>query len=292
MAWLGDHSGRESETAESFKGGTSEQIALHEANACFAKASKFVHRFHPLGNEIDPQSLAKLDQFTHDDLSVGALIDPAGKVHIHFDEMRVEIGQEIEAGVAGAEIVESNMKALPAILLDDAKEMIAIRNFLDLSDLKDQPIRGKVEAGCGAQRELDASGRAVDRAGHEIDGELGAGFDQTYTRSQLNGLDSTALVKGISVLLVDLRKNNACWLLLQAAHQCLVGIDAVGFHIHDGLERHGDWDRRLDTFSTRFAAGSAFYTLHGHRKPTSAESFRAWLPRIVSAKTMYAIAFR
>jgi len=242
----GRHS-RESEARESLEGGFGEKVALHEEDSAVAQCGVFFDRFYSLGDDVAPHLLAELHHGLDDQLGGGALMQVPGEFHIEFDDFCREVGEQVETAVAGTEVVQGNVESVATVFGDNRRQMCAITDFLGLGDLKQKAVAGKAEALGGRQREPDAGGGAVDCAGHEVDGEPGAGLDKAQLGGEGNRVHSTVLIEGVTVCLGHLAKNRRGGLARWAPHQGFVGEYLSGPHIANRLEGHGEGEGRLDS---------------------------------------------
>ena len=173
----------------------------------------------------------------HDGLAHRVGIDAPHQRHVQLDDVGLELGQQVEPGIAGAEVVDGGHEFLPLVLVDDLLQVGLVHQLLAFGDLEDDPLGGKAEAPRRRQGGADAGGRPVDRVGQEIDAQPAG---HTQPGGQLDGLDPAGLVEGVAVLVVDPGEHAGRPAAVGAAHQRLVGIQAAVTQVDDGLEGHAE----------------------------------------------------
>ena len=140
-------------------------------------------------------------------LAYRILVDPANQLHVQLEQVGLEVGEQVEAGIAGAEVVDGGAKALLAIGAEDADQMIDIQYLLLLGDLEDDLVECQVAAFGRFQRGAYAGFRAIHRVGHEVDGNQGRYLQACRP---FHSLYPAGLVEGIAIALVDLLQQAAC----------------------------------------------------------------------------------
>ena len=98
-----------------------------------------------------------------------ARVDAAQQRHVDLQQVGLIFGKKLEAGIAGAEIVERGDEAEPPVFGDDAFDMSGVVDALVLGEFEHDALGREADAARGLERGADARGRFVDRIGHEID---------------------------------------------------------------------------------------------------------------------------
>jgi hypothetical protein len=65
-----------------------------------------------------------------------------GQIHIELDDVDWEVGQQVEAGVARTEVIQSDLEATLPVIFNYAANMCAVDRLL-LCDLEDDLITRK-----------------------------------------------------------------------------------------------------------------------------------------------------
>jgi len=77
-----------------------------------------------------------------------ARFDSACQVHVELDEIRLEVGEQIQAGMACAEIVDRNLQAQGAVIVHSPCERSHVADRLGFRHLHDDPIERKAVDNC------------------------------------------------------------------------------------------------------------------------------------------------
>ena len=70
------------------------------------QGAAFVGGLDAFADDLDAQFLAHRNGAADDGLAWAALVDAADQVHVQLDDVRLEVGQQVEPGKARTEVVE------------------------------------------------------------------------------------------------------------------------------------------------------------------------------------------
>ena len=130
-------------------------------------------------------------------------VDAAHQVHVDLDEVGLEFGEQVQPGIAGAEIVDRGQEALAAVLGDDALDVADVLDLLALGELEHDVVAREAGRLGGGERRAQAGGRLVDGVRQEIDRELDVLAAREQPRCQFDRLDAAGLVEAVAVRVVD-----------------------------------------------------------------------------------------
>ena len=85
------------------------------------------------------------------------VVDAADQRHVELDQVRLEIREQREPGVAGAEIVDGGEEAAALVLPKDLGEPGAVFDPLALGHLEDDLLEREVVDARGLERSADAA---------------------------------------------------------------------------------------------------------------------------------------
>ena len=83
-----------------------------------------------------PRLRAIADDAGDDHLLGRAGVDVAHQVHVDLEEVGLELGEQVQAGIAGAEIVDRGDEAPAPVLADDALDVADVLDLLPLGELE------------------------------------------------------------------------------------------------------------------------------------------------------------
>jgi hypothetical protein len=95
-------------------------------------------------------------------LAHGFGIDAPNQLEIDLDDVRLKLGQQVQAGISGAEIIDRGSEVMSAIFFQNAAQMGAIDHLFALGHLEDQSVAGKADPAGGGQRRLYAGIGPID----------------------------------------------------------------------------------------------------------------------------------
>ena len=87
-----------------------QQIALHQIHAEFCHHRQFRGGLDAFGHRHETFATAELDQVLHQAPRASFAFDTAHQVHVELHDVRLELRQQVQAGVAGAQVVECDAK--------------------------------------------------------------------------------------------------------------------------------------------------------------------------------------
>jgi len=166
-------------------------------------------------------------------------LEAAHQFHVQFYDVRLEARQEVQAGVAGPEVIEGGAEPHLLITVHDVRNVSGIDHLLVLGELKDKPVGRELDLGRRFQGQLDAGFWHVDSIGQEVDRQSGGSIQQSRRCSRLDRLHAALLVESVTVGGRHRGENARGGLPLWAAHEGLIGKRRPSGEIHDWLEGHG-----------------------------------------------------
>jgi len=110
------------------------------------------------------------------------------------------LGQQVQARIACAEVIDRRLESHGPIGAQDVQHMLDVQ-LLVFGELEDQAIERKARPHGGRQCQANTGARFVDRVRHEVDGEMGVCFREIQRGGQLDRFDPALLVEHIAVLI-------------------------------------------------------------------------------------------
>ncbi|MDT4852321.1 hypothetical protein FQZ97_865470 [compost metagenome] len=164
-------------------------------------------------------------------------MDAADQAQVDLHHVGLERGQQLEARVGGAEVVDGRGEAVALEGAEGVGQAVQVAHALALGDLEHQLAHGELAALGGSHGGAEALGLPRDVVGHDVEAEARL---HAQARGDLDGLDAAGFVEGEAVDRIDAPEHLGGAFAREAAHQRLVRIDLVPAQVHDGLERHGE----------------------------------------------------
>jgi len=96
-------------------------------------------------------------------------VNTAHQRHVELNDVGLEVGQQVQARIACAEIVDRGQEAGALVFGQDAAQPLAVFNGFALGCLEEEAFDRNVVLPCGLERRTGAQLRLVDRIGQEID---------------------------------------------------------------------------------------------------------------------------
>jgi|GEM_PF-6370933 len=234
----------------------SEEISLHQVYAALPQGVALFRGFHGFTNDLDVERRAEFSHGTHDRLRPGPLVEIPNQLRIELDDVRLQFGEEVQAAVTRAEIIQSNSEAVFFVLGNDALQMRRIADWLMFRDLEDDPIKREMVQFRSTKGLCDTGCRAVDGFRHEVYRQTCSGFDHAQSGSQSNRLHAAYLIEGVAVFSSHLGEDRKCRLVLRTSNQGLIFPDGACFDIDNGLKGHGEGKWFFDSISAGPTAGA------------------------------------
>src|SRR5690606_6415416 len=219
------------------EGGTGEQVTLEQVNPHALQLAQLAVGFDALGDHLDIQHAAHAENALNDGLAYRIGVDAAHQRHVQFDDVRLELGQQVEPRIAGANVVDGGLEFLPLVLVDDVLQVLLVHQLFAFGDLEDDLLGGEAKPPRSGQGGADAIGGLVHRIRQEVDTQQ-TGHCQACR--QLHGFDATGLVERVAVLIIDPTKNGGGTGAVRATHQCFIGVQAAVSHVDNRLEGHAE----------------------------------------------------
>lgn len=129
--------------------------------------------------------------------------DPAHQFHVEFDQIGPEIGEQIEFGIAGAEVVDRHFHTVAAKLVDDGGKALMVIDHRSLGDFEHNLVEADAHSPCGRESGANDSGRGHQAARLEVQVQAAI---QTALGRQCNGLRPTALIDVFNGIGVEILK--------------------------------------------------------------------------------------
>ena len=189
---------------QGFKLGLGEEIALHEVDAAVAECFVLFHGLDAFADDFGADFVAHGDRGADDSFGARTVVKVADEVGVELDVVDGELGEQVETGETGAEVVKREAEAVFLIFGDDLLEVDGVADALVLGDFEDEVVEGEAGFSGGAKGAADAGGRAIDGSGLEVDREACALPVDAEFSGELDGADTAALVEGVEVFRRDL----------------------------------------------------------------------------------------
>lgn len=174
-----------------------------------------------------------------DDAAGMALADLFRERHVDLEHVGMECGEQGQAGEPGAEVVDGDAQTQVAVLSERRLEPPRIFEALFLRDLDDEPLERQTGALCSCDGRGEA-GYVVGRCTYvDVDAQIGTGAQQAEGAGDVDGgkpagaIDTDAIGHALSC------QYGRRGFVAVSANERLIGDDASGFKIDDGLEGHG-----------------------------------------------------
>src|SRR5471032_247096 len=173
-----------------------EPVTLHQKYSAVGQEVALAGTFDAFGNDSNAQLLTDCDNPLDDYLTDTILVDIANQRHVEFDQVRLEIGQQVQPRIAGTEIVDGGLEAEFAVFTQNIGQMAIVIYVLAFQRFKNQLVQRKVVRAGRLQRAANTQLGPVNRIGHEIDRKMGL---HTQGSGPGNRLGTTPLVKAVTV---------------------------------------------------------------------------------------------
>ncbi len=148
--------------------GLGEEITLHEVDAQIAQSLKLADRFDALADGRDAEIAEHRERIAHDGLLDRALIHSTNEVHVELHEVGLKLGEQAEARVASAEVIDRGLEPHGAIRAQDVEHVRRIQ-ALHLGELEDDTLNRETRTHRRRQRQPDACARLINGVWQEID---------------------------------------------------------------------------------------------------------------------------
>ena len=222
---------------EALESRAGEQIALKEADAFAGQPLILLGSFNAFGDEIDAEVVTNLDDGTNDDLSGTCFFNVADELLVELELVGLEVGEKVEAGVTGTEVVDGEFEAYAAVVIGDPGEASAVFDDFAFSDFEDDAVERKVGTLGGLDGVADGLLRRRRAVGDHVEVEL---VGKSKLLGESDGEAAAVLVEARQVFCGNLLEDAGGGLISRAANERFVGDDVFRFDVHDGLEGKGD----------------------------------------------------
>lgn len=106
-----------------FKRRFCEEISLEEPNPVVLEPAELLQRLDAFGNDVDAQVHAYLHDAANDRLTRPMFFDASHEIHVNLYLIRLEFGQEIQARVARAKVIDRKLNAHSPIFVEQRRKM-------------------------------------------------------------------------------------------------------------------------------------------------------------------------
>src|SRR3990167_540099 len=103
-----------------------EPVTLHQKYSTVRQEIPFSGAFDAFGDDCNVQLRTHCDNPSDDRLTNTVAIDIADQCHVEFDQVRLEISQQIEPRVARAEIVDGGLEAEFPVFTQNISQMAIV----------------------------------------------------------------------------------------------------------------------------------------------------------------------
>lgn len=200
----------------------------------------FGEGFDAFGDDVDVQVGAGFEHGADDGLAGRMAFDAADEAHVELDLIGLEVGEETEAGVGGAEVVDGEADAEVAVLVHEADEAGAIVDDVGLGDFEDDAFEGQAGVVGGFDGAEDGVGEGEEAAGQEIEVE---GAFEAEARGEGDCPGACELIEEVETGGRDLVEDLPGGLIPGTADEGFPGDDGARGRVRNGLE--GKAERRI-----------------------------------------------
>src|ERR1700710_1819535 len=160
-------------------------------------------RFNTLGYHADSQVYADGDHAANDSLPDGVGIDITYKFHVELDVIRLEIHEQGQPGIAGAEIVDGSLETELLVRLEDVDQVRPADDVFTLDRFEDDTRDWKSVLFRSGERAANTRFRPIHGVGHEIDRKQGIHLNACGLS---NRCCAAKLVELVAIGLADFRQ--------------------------------------------------------------------------------------
>lgn len=231
---------------KALEGRAGEEVSLKVADVLFGEPDEFGLGFDAFGNDADVEPGAGGEDGAEDRLAGRVALDAADEAHVELDVVGLEVGEQGEAGVGGAEVVDGEADAERAQLVDEADEAGAVVDKVGFRGFEDDAVEREAGAAGGVDDGEQSVGGGVEAAGKEIEME---GLVEVQAGGELDGARVGDGIEEVEARGRDLAEHLPGRLVPGAADEGFRGDDGAGVGIDDGLKGEAEggigWRRRL-----------------------------------------------
>lgn len=178
------------------------------------------------------QLLTHADYATDNRLCGTTFVDITNEIHVEFDNIRLKVGEHVQAGVPRAEIDNRGQEPHLLVFPQHSRKPLDVGHTFAFDRFKHDPIKREVVQLCCFERGTNANLRPVNRIGQEVDGKSRV---HLQCRRRADRLHSTCLIELVAVLVRYVRKNRLGGFARNAANQRLVSEDCASDNVDDWL---------------------------------------------------------
>ena len=176
-------------------------------DAAVAEGFVLFHCFDAFADDFDADFAAESYGVANDGFGAWTVVEITDEVRVEFDIVHGELGEQVQTGEAGAEIIEREAEAMLLVFGDDLLEVDGVADPLVFGDFEDELVEGEAGHGGRAEGAADAGGRAVDGSGFEVDREARALLVHAEFGGELDGANAAALIESVEILGRDLAED-------------------------------------------------------------------------------------
>lgn len=269
-----DRARRAGHRGNRIEGRLREQPALHQPHAGVDQHVALGRGFNAFGDDRDAQFLAGAQHAPHDGAAGATLVDVADQFHVDLDVVRLEQCQQVQAGIAGPEIIDRRLESQALILGENFAQPARIADPLAFGGFEQDLLDRKVEVARRIKRRPDAHLGPVDRIGQKVDRQQ---FGHAKARCALDRRAAADLVEPVAVPVIHLVEHRRRTFSSRTADKRLVREDAAIAYIDDRLIGEGDTEGLFSRSAAALAAGAFLpdgkRTSHGQSMVTDSDLF-------------------
>lgn len=168
---------------------------LHQLDPQIRDGRQFGRGLDALGDDRDVQFATDMHPILRDGRTQAVRVEAARPRHVELDDVGLEVGEQLQSRVAGAEVVDCRVEAALLGLGEDPLEMGFFRDPLALGDIEDDAVNRKVEKLRRFKGGADPGLWLVDGTRQEVDVKEAAGMLlKPELRGERDRTDATGLV--------------------------------------------------------------------------------------------------
>ncbi len=162
---------------EGLEGWSREEIALEEADILLGEPGVLGDGFDPFGNHVDAEFKTAEADGANDGLAGAGALDAADQAHVQLDLIGLKVGEEIEAGMGGAKVVDGQPDAEGSIFLKQASEVSGVFDDQGFRDLENEALEGQACLPGGVEGGEDRLRIGFKALGQEVEVEGAVDFE-------------------------------------------------------------------------------------------------------------------
>jgi len=147
-------------------------VPLETVDTQGLEAGEFLRGLDTLGDGPDRQITTYLQYSFYDRLAGPVGINVPYQLQIQFDEIGIELSQQIQTRITGAELIYGSAKTALTLMVADIAKVLFVLDIFAFGHFEDNPVNGEAVFIRCCQGGPDAQFRAIYGIGHEVNAQL------------------------------------------------------------------------------------------------------------------------